>query len=337
MSSESSDVTRPEPQMGEVPPPAGTGPNRKPYVFWRRIAALLLDGLVLGLIGLLAGSLLFDWFSDLGHAGRIVGFIVALIYFGILNSTLGGGQTLGKRIMKIEVVDHSGCHVLPLKSSLRFLILGLPFFINGAVTGPPLAVDVAIVIIFGGGGTLVYLFLFNGKTRQSLHDLACGTFVVEKARAEATPIPTIWRGHLVIAAALFVVVLAAPALIPRVKNTGAFPELLALRKRILATDRFSDAGVFRGKNWTLATGARQETAYLAVTVRLKRRPSEFESSAAQVASLVLATYPESKQQDFLVVTAGYGYDIGIARAWISRRFQRSPAEWEQKIAPAKAR
>ena len=56
----------------------------------------------------------------------------------------------------------------------------LPFFLNGVFTDRPWLGELAVFVVFVWGGAIVYLFLFNRRTRQSLHDLICGTFVVRK-------------------------------------------------------------------------------------------------------------------------------------------------------------
>ena len=72
--------------------------------FWRRGAALMIDWLILGLPMLLLGLLMFRWLAGLGQTGRLIGFVVALLYFGLSNSRLSGGQTIGKRLQGIRVV-----------------------------------------------------------------------------------------------------------------------------------------------------------------------------------------------------------------------------------------
>ena len=54
--------------------------------FWRRLAAFLIDGIILSVPTMLVGLAFFQWAVSLGQAGRLVGFIVALLYFGVLNS-----------------------------------------------------------------------------------------------------------------------------------------------------------------------------------------------------------------------------------------------------------
>ncbi len=151
--------------------------------FWVRLLALMVDGLCLGLTGLVLGLLLFDSLARLGGWGRLLGFFIALVYFGVLNSAMGKGQTIGKRIMKIEVIDRSGKHLSIGRSFLRYAVLGIPFFLNGALISPSVMISpigyVIGFILFGAGGAIIYLYICNRLTRQSLHDLFVGSFVAK--------------------------------------------------------------------------------------------------------------------------------------------------------------
>src|SRR5262249_12594392 len=61
--------------LSAPPPPAiATSPIAG---FWRRITALAVDLLILGVPTLLLGLALFRWAVGLGQAGRLVGFVVA--------------------------------------------------------------------------------------------------------------------------------------------------------------------------------------------------------------------------------------------------------------------
>ena len=57
--------------------------------FWRRLVALLWDGLILGIVGFVSGLFFFDSYAQLGPLGRLIGFGVESIYFGFLNSSIG--------------------------------------------------------------------------------------------------------------------------------------------------------------------------------------------------------------------------------------------------------
>jgi hypothetical protein len=54
--------------------------------FWRRVGTLFIDAFILGVFGLLLGLLFSQQFVGLGGWGRAIGFPIAAVYFGILNS-----------------------------------------------------------------------------------------------------------------------------------------------------------------------------------------------------------------------------------------------------------
>ena len=68
--------------------------------FWRRIGAFVIDSILLGLLGLLLGLFLEDFFVEIGGWGRFIGFVIAILYFGEMNSKVADGQTIGKKALK---------------------------------------------------------------------------------------------------------------------------------------------------------------------------------------------------------------------------------------------
>ena len=164
-------------------PPLPSETGRKIVAgFWRRFQAAAIDGLILGVPAFLLGFLFFAEFARLGGWGRAVGFFVALLYYGLLNSKLANGQTIGKWLLKIQVVGSDQAPISISRSIVRFCVLGSPFFLNGAAF--PLKIfyswigDIVVAVIFGVGGSIIYLLMFNRRNRRSLHDLIAGSVVV---------------------------------------------------------------------------------------------------------------------------------------------------------------
>src|ERR1700680_4744061 len=92
--------------MDEV---TGLTPRRAKIAgLWRRLFAFCLDGLFLGLFGACIGLVAYDRLVALADWGRAVGFAIALVYFGVMDSELSGGQTPGKRILAIKVIAANG-------------------------------------------------------------------------------------------------------------------------------------------------------------------------------------------------------------------------------------
>jgi uncharacterized RDD family membrane protein YckC len=287
--------------------------------------------MILGCFGFFVGLFLFEFFASLGAWGRLVGLAVTLPYFGILDSSVGGGQTLGKRIMKIEVIDGTGAHIPLARSIFRYLFLGIPILLNGA----PIQFGTATILlgaligflVFGMGGSDLYLFAFNRRTRQSLHDLATGTFVVTRDGSGQAVTRPFWRPHLAILGSWCLVILSFGAFVPLTARHGPFPKLLSLQERLMASGMVLSSSVFVGTNYSYVNGVKTETAYLQANAIWKNRPRDYREAANEVASIALKNYPDIGREGVLVVTITYGYDIGISRAWISKSYQHSPREW----------
>lgn len=295
--------------------------------FWRRIAALVVDMFVLGAVGYGLGLLFEQWFLEIGGWGRLVGFVIALGYFGILNSRIGNGQTLGKRLLDIRVVNGDNATIGLPRAFARYVVLGVPFFLNGIqVGGEALSVLVfpLAVIIFGGGLSIVYLYVFNRVTRQSLHDLVVGTYVVNAGAAKQDVGP-IWRPHYVVAALLFIISAVVPAYTLKLAEDSPFKELLAVHETLMKNPMIRFASVTDGatvQNFTSdeSTTTRHVTveAFVAEDV-LKDR-----DLARQIVQTVIAEYPDAADRDLIKVTLIYGYDIGIWAQWETRTYSIDP-------------
>ncbi len=91
--------------------------------FWRRVGALFIDTLILGVVGFLLGLAFESTFVQIGGWGRFIGFVIALVYFGVMNSKLTDGQTIGKRLLNLRVVDSENKTISLVRSTLRYIVL----------------------------------------------------------------------------------------------------------------------------------------------------------------------------------------------------------------------
>jgi hypothetical protein len=90
------------------PPPYVSSPQRTIAGFWRRLLAFALDSLITSLPCFLLGFVFDSVFSVSTVYGGFIGFVFTVAYFGIFNSSVAQGQSLGQRMMKIQVVNRSG-------------------------------------------------------------------------------------------------------------------------------------------------------------------------------------------------------------------------------------
>ncbi|MEO7323335.1 MAG: RDD family protein [Dokdonella sp.] len=156
--------------------------------FWRRCAALLLDGVVVGVLGWVVSAIGMVMLGTGGNASAIVAgsfgmslllVIIDWLYFALQESS-AAQATLGKRAMGIKVTDDYGRRIGFGRATGRFfgkIISGLIFYIG---------------------------FMLAGWTarKQALHDMIAGTMVVFRGVESGQPLPTDrppmpWYGWLV--------------------------------------------------------------------------------------------------------------------------------------------
>jgi uncharacterized RDD family membrane protein YckC len=336
------------PVREQLPPALGTTPIAG---FWRRAAALMVDLLILGVPTFLLGLALFRWVASLGQAGRLIGFVVALLYFGLLNSRFGGGQTLGKRLLGIRVIDRASNPLSPIRSIARFLVIAIPYFLNGfwfdvdaesvGLLGYLLG-DLLVFAVFGCGGAIVYLFVFNRRTRQSLHDLAVGSFVVRGPPPVAPIGVSIPHVHLKVIGCWLVLALIAPGVgIWAVHESGLTESLKPLGELQSAIKTQLDVRQVRvtmGSTSTAWLGAGPSTtSYLQVDAQPGASQKDLVTLATRIGEAVLDLHPDLLGKQLLIVRVERGFDLGIARWSQSHREAHDAAAWREKLRQLPAR
>jgi hypothetical protein len=252
-----------------------------------------------------------------------------------MNSCLFGGQTIGKRAARTRVVDSDGKTLGPTRAALRYVILGAPFFLNGVliVTSKSwilLAYILGIVVLGGIFGT-IYLIVFNRKTRQGIHDLVMGSYVVISGN-ESKPKPSIWWGHYVMIGLILLLCILLPFTIKNAFGATKLAEMGTAYREILGQPEVVKATVLDGQSvfWDSRNGKRV-ARYVSSTAHLNQRPANVGSEADKIARIIFQEYPAARLADRVLITVSYGYDIGISSWSISQQFNYSPQEWETRI------
>ncbi len=133
--------------------------------FWRRFAAFLIDGLILGAINylismLLGGGSSYSYTTGGGAtnnpATTIASLVLSVAYYVFYQAKMG--QTLGKKVMGIKVVDSAGKTPTIMTFFLREII---GKFVSG------------IILLIG-----YFMVIWDGK-KQGLHDKIASTYVVK--------------------------------------------------------------------------------------------------------------------------------------------------------------
>ncbi|HEV3404133.1 MAG TPA: RDD family protein [Gaiellaceae bacterium] len=90
--------------MTDYPPPTPgyqpMGPSGPRAGFGARLGAVLIDGILLTVVGFLVNTAIGQ------SAGGAVGLAIGIAYFGYLEGSTSG-QTLGKRVAGIRVIDYA--------------------------------------------------------------------------------------------------------------------------------------------------------------------------------------------------------------------------------------
>ena len=287
--------------------------------FWRRIGALIIDGLVLGFVGFVLGLALEKAFIQMGGWGRLIGFAIALLYFGVMNSSIAKGQTLGKKLLHVRVVNASNHTINLARSFARYTVLGLPFFLNGArffneTTLPYLIYPISL-IVFGGLISIPYLYIFNRTTRQSLHDLAVGTYVVNSGSPKQS-IGRVWKPHLIVVALVLAVSAAVPVFTANLLDREQFRDMQAIQKAISNKSAVNFVDVTDGSSTFNPVGGDTKTrSFVNVQAFLLENNIKDSRLARKMAEIVVVTCADAKSRDVINITLTYGYDIGIWSRW----------------------
>lgn len=298
--------------------------------FWRRIGALFIDALILGFVGFLLGLALEATFIQIGGWGRLIGFGIALAYFGLMNSKLCNGQTIGKRLLNLRVVDLDN-HTIPLiKSVLRYIVLAAPFSLNGAQFTDEALLSYLMyplsMIIFGGLFSIVYLYIFNRVTRQSLHDLATGTLVVN-ANMEKQEVGKVWKPHLVIVAVFFVAAAIVPVFTWKLAQNKPFKDMLSVQSALSNEQEVTYATVTTSTSTFSTVNEGAKTTYVVAQAILSSNKVSDVELARKLAAIVIQNYPEAVNKDTLRINLTYGYDIGIWSQWSNHTHDFNPGEF----------
>ena len=307
--------------------------QQKPSGFWRRLAAFLVDCSILGMVGLATGLILTNQFASMGAWGRLVGFFVALLYFGFFNSEHTDGQTPGKRLFKIKVVSTDGAPLSMARAVLRFMPIGIPWFLNNLpLSGQALFsfwITLLSVAVFGIGLSVIYLSIFNRQFRQSAHDLlvgSCVTFANGSGPVEPTQV---WRMHLAACCGFLVLSAAGPMYTSHIATSEPFPTLLNITRSAEREPWVDHVQVNLGRSIVSSSSdGKSSTTFYNIAAYSSDNDIDNAGRAKRLAMLALSANTAVADATLIRVTLVHGYDIGIAKSWRARTFAHSPSEWK---------
>ncbi len=149
----------------------------RPSIF-KRVLALFIDIIILGILGYISGLFLEDFYVSLGKYGSLLGSSVAIIYFSVLQSNLFYGQTFGKKAIGAKVTDLNGQNLTFGKSFMRSFIIFFPIM-NVEMISDGSATLLIICLLALTFIASVYFIIVN-KSRRSFHDIIVSSIVINE-------------------------------------------------------------------------------------------------------------------------------------------------------------
>ncbi|MEO6578546.1 MAG: RDD family protein [Candidatus Limnocylindria bacterium] len=170
-----------------------------PAGLWRRVAALLVDGLALSVLGFALLSLSVVVIGPsvrIELDGRSAPDVEIVEWRLLLDATLVAAMSAsyfvafwtlrsaspGQAVFGIAVTDRNSSPLTPRRALLRWALLGAPF---GVIAEAAIDVPLVFLIMFGLSVAWVGVLLVTTRLSASgrgLHDRLSGTSVVRKAR-----------------------------------------------------------------------------------------------------------------------------------------------------------
>ncbi|RDE33683.1 RDD family protein [Parageobacillus thermoglucosidasius] len=133
---------------------------RNPAGFWKRLAAYLLDGLIVGVPIVLIGYVITNswennWFTS-----------AANIVYSIVVPAVWSGYTVGKKLLGVRIAKVNGGKVGIGTMFLRSVVGGLVY-----------------VVTFGVALVISAIMVAAREDKRSIHDFIAGTYVTTEKPA----------------------------------------------------------------------------------------------------------------------------------------------------------
>lgn len=298
--------------------------------FWIRVASDILDAIFLGIFGLCISLPFKSFFYKIGESGVWIGLIVTFFYAGILQSAIGEGQSLAKRMLKIQVVKMNGEYISLPMSFLRYSVIAMIFY-NGwialaifslvpALNNPTFQAIYGTGVFFLIAGTMLMVPLHPLK--RGIHDLISGSAVVYKGTFDTERISSLnnpskaMKAYAIPGIVGIAFLILAFTLGKRAMASPMMKELLQAQQQITSDTTLTNVSV--REFWFKSFGKEQRSTKTLIVngfmqkERYDNRETQ-DSEAQKAARILINALGDARAREFdkINVVIRTGFNIGI--------------------------
>lgn len=316
--------------------------------FWLRLCSDILDALFLGLFGFLLSIPFTSLFYKIGETGLWLGLCITFLYTGILQSGLGKGQSLAKKLLKIQVLRRDGSYLSLPQSFLRYSFIALIFYNQwigiGFISAFPFLNNYIFQSIYFFGISFLFistivLVAFH-PLKRGTHDMLVNSIVVRKGTYDLEKINELDDSSKVKKAFIICGVLSCVLLIGGyyfsyqrqgdLKPSLVLEELMEQEQKIEENTQLTNVSPnYNWQNFKQSDGTMKQTTSVNIFAFLEKSKFDNEdlrlSEVKKTVDIVVKSSSKLPEYDYINIQVRTGYNIGIW-SWYYRHNYRFTAD-----------
>ena len=320
--------------------------------FWLRFVSDIIDAVILGVFGFILAVPFKGVFYSLGENGLFIGLVITFLYTGILQSHIGKGQSIAKKILRIQVLKVDGSYLSLGRSFFRYTVIALIFYntwIWIALTSLlPFLNNFFLQSIY----TYFIIFLFFGvivliafhPLKRGIHDLLANSIVVRKETFEEEKVEflnnrsKVNRAFVIWGACCAILVGFSIYMMGQQKDSmSLISELVEIQQKIDETTEFKNISIkHTWHTFKSADGVETKTTSINIFPFLDMKRFENadlkQEEAKKSVEVVVKNYSRLPECDYINVQVRSGFNIGIASFYTreNMKFDTRGNLYEQK-------
>ena len=283
--------------------------------FWQRPFALIIDLVLLSLTCQVVAMFMPNFLAQHIVLAHLIGILVGVVYFAVMDSGVTQGMTVGKMLMRIRTVNARGEYLPIWQAGVRSVPVLLPVILYGAPFPRDLILSwggpLISMMLYGLLVNQVLMYWFEKKQRRMLHDRWCNTVVIREDD-HAPQFEEMSNYLRAVMIGVVVVSLTLPFLLP----------MLFVEKRLDRFDRLYNSLDQRPDILTLQIRqgivGRDSTDYvLDIRLKVSEKPEDMPAFIDELGTLIKRDYPEVAKLAGVHLGIKYGFDMGLTATYSS--------------------